>query len=103
LTARAGVVVDASGRAGVVVNRFGHHEYDPLPRNIAFHAQYEGIPRAEGRRAGDIRMFTRSDMGWLWLIPLSDTVTSVGAVIPRTTHQQQAQATAEASLAHYLA
>jgi FADH2-dependent halogenase len=85
-TARVGVVVDASGRAGVVVKRFGRHEYDPLLRNIAFHAQYEGIPRAEGRRAGDIRMFTRPDMGWLWLIPLSDTVTSVGAVIPKAVH-----------------
>ncbi len=66
-----------------MVKRFGRHEYDPLLRNIAVHAQYEGIPRVEGRRAGDIRMFTRSDMGWLWLIPLSDTVMSVGAVIPR--------------------
>ena len=102
-TLRAGVVVDASGRTGVLAKRFGRHEYDPLLRNIAVHAQYEGIPRAEGRRAGDIRMFTRCDMGWLWLIPLSDTVMSVGAVIPRAIHRQQAQATAEASLAHYLA
>ena len=82
-TMRVGAVVDASGRAGVLVKRFGRHEYDPLLRNIAVHAQYEGIPRADGRRAGDIRMFTRPDMGWLWLIPLSDTVMSVGAVIPR--------------------
>ena len=102
-TMRVGAVVDASGRAGVLVKRFGRHEYDPLLRNIAVHAQYEGIPRADGRRAGDIRMFTRPDMGWLWLIPLSDTVMSVGAVIPRAVHRQQAQATAEASLAHYLA
>ena len=102
-TARLGVVVDASGRAAVVVKRFGRHEYDPILRNIAVHAQYEGIPRAEGRRAGDIRMFTRPDMGWLWLIPLSDTVTSVGAVIPKAVHQREAKATAEESLAHYLA
>jgi flavin-dependent dehydrogenase len=102
-SARVGVVVDASGRAGLVVKRFGHHEVDPLLRNIAVHAQYEGIPRAAGRRAGDIRMFTRPDMGWLWLIPLSDTVTSVGAVIPKTVHLREAKATAEESLAHYLA
>jgi len=101
--ARVGVVVDASGRAGVLAKRFGRHEYDPLLRNIAVHAQYEGIPRAEGRRAGDIRMFTRPDMGWLWLIPLSDTVTSVGAVIPKAVHQRETKATAEESLAHYLA
>jgi len=102
-TARVGVVVDASGRAGVLVKRFGRHEHDPLLRNVAVHAQYEGIPRNAGRRAGDIRMFTRPDMGWLWLIPLSDTVTSVGAVIPRTVHLREAEPTAEESLAHYLA
>ena len=101
-TVRVGAVVDASGRAGLLVKRFGRHEYDPVLRNIAVHAQYEGIPRAEGRRAGDIRMFTRPDMGWLWLIPLSNTVISVGAVIPREVHRRQARPTAEASLDHYL-
>jgi len=101
--ARVGVVVDASGRAGVVVKRFGRHAFDPLLQNIAVHAQYEGIPRAEGRRAGDIRMFTRPDMGWLWMIPLSDTVISVGAVIPKAVHRRESKATAEESLAHYLA
>ena len=102
-TARVGVVVDASGKAGVVVKRFARHEHDPLLLNIAVHAQYEGIPRDAGRRAGDIRMFTRPDMGWLWLIPLSDAVTSVGAVIPRTVHLREAGPTADESLAHYLA
>src|SRR6266403_1824432 len=102
-TLRAGVVVDASGRAGVLVKRFGRHEYDPLLRNIAVHAQYEGIPRATGRRAGDIRMFTRPDMGWLWFIPLSETVISVGAVIPQVVHRRESRPTPEESLAHYLA
>lgn len=100
---RVGVVVDASGRAGLLAKRFGTHERDPLLLNIAVHAQYEGIPRSAGRQAGDIRMFTRPDMGWLWLIPLSDTVTSVGAVIPRTVHLREAKPTGEESLAHYLA
>ena len=101
-TMRVGVVVDASGRAGLVVKRFARHARDPLLLNIAVHAQYEGIPRPTGRRAGDIRMFTRPDMGWLWLIPLSSTVISVGAVIPRTVHLREAKPTAEESLAHYL-
>ena len=101
--ARVAAVVDASGRAGVIVNRYGRHEYDPMLQNIAVHAQYTGVPRAEGRRAGDIRMFTRADMGWLWFIPLSDTVTSIGAVIPKTTHRHEAKASAEASLEHYFA
>jgi flavin-dependent dehydrogenase len=99
---RAGVVVDASGRAGFLAKKLGRHEFDPLLRNIAVHAQFEDIPRPSGRRAGDIRMFTRPDMGWLWLIPLSDTVTSVGAVIPQAVHRRESKTTPEESLAHYV-
>lgn len=101
--ARVGVIVDASGRAGFLAKTLGRHAFDPRLRNIAVHAQYENIPRLPGRRAGDIRMFTRPDMGWLWLIPLSDTVTSVGAVIPQAVHRRESRATPEESLAHYLA
>jgi flavin-dependent dehydrogenase len=101
-TVRVGVVVDASGRAGFLAKKLGRHAFDPLLRNIAVHAQYENIPRLPGRRAGDIRMFTRPDMGWLWLIPLSDTVTSVGAVIPQAVHRRESKATPEESLTHYL-
>ena len=101
--ARVAAVVDASGQAGVIVKRFGRHEYDPMLQNVAIHAQVVGVPRAEGRRAGDIRMFTRPDMGWLWLIPLTDTVMSIGAVIPKTTHRREAKESAEACLDHYFA
>jgi flavin-dependent dehydrogenase len=101
-TVRAGVVVDASGRAGLLAKKLGRHAFDPVLRNIAVHAQFEDIPRPIGRRAGDIRMFTRPDMGWLWLIPLTDTVTSVGAVIPQAVHRRESKATPEASLAHYV-
>ena len=101
-TVRAGVVVDASGRAGFLAKKLGRHAFDPVLRNIAVHAQFEDIPRPAGRRAGDIRMFTRPDMGWLWLIPLTDTVTSVGAVIPQAVHRRESKATPEASLAHYV-
>src|SRR4029077_10031861 len=34
-SARVAAVVDASGRAGVIVNRYGRHEYDPLLQNVA--------------------------------------------------------------------
>jgi flavin-dependent dehydrogenase len=102
-TVRVGAVVDASGRAGFLAKKLGRHEVDPLLRNIAVHAQYEGVPRSEGRRAGDIRMFTRPDMGWIWFIPLSETVMSVGAVIPQAVHRPRAKPTAEESLESYLA
>jgi len=99
---RVGFVVDASGRTGFLTKKLGHHEFDPVLRNIAVHAQYEGIPRLEGRRAGDIRMFTRADMGWIWLIPISQSVTSVGAVIPQSVHRRESKAVPEDSLTHYL-
>jgi flavin-dependent dehydrogenase len=102
-TVRVGAVVDASGRAGFLAKTLGHHEVDPLLRNIAVHAQYEGVPRSEGRRAGDIRMFTRPDMGWIWFIPLSETTMSVGAVIPQPIHRRESKPTPEESLEHYLA
>ena len=99
---RAGVVVDASGRTGFLAKKLGRHTFDPVLRNIAVHAQYENIPRLPGRRAGDIRMFTRPDMGWLWLIPISETVMSVGAVIPQAVHRRESKATPEESLTHYV-
>jgi FADH2-dependent halogenase len=99
---RVAFVVDASGRAGFLTKKLGRHEFDPVLRNLAVHAQYEGIPRLEGRRAGDIRMFTRADMGWIWLIPISESVTSVGAVIPQSVHRRESKAVPEDSLTHYL-
>jgi flavin-dependent dehydrogenase len=100
---RVGIVVDASGRAGFLARTLGRHEMDPLLRNIAVHAQYEGIPRRQGRRSGDIRMLTRADTGWVWLIPISPGVTSVGAVIPQTVYNRESKTSAEESLEHFIA
>jgi FADH2-dependent halogenase len=101
-SARVAAVVDASGRAGFLARTLGRHEHDPMLQQIAVHAQYEGVPRAEGRSAGDIRVLTRTDVGWLWLIPISETVTSVGAVVPTALHRREARPTAEESLEHYI-
>jgi flavin-dependent dehydrogenase len=101
-TARVAAVVDASGRAGFLARRIGRYETDAILQHVAVHAQYEGIPRAEGRAAGDIRVLTRPDVGWIWLIPISETVTSVGAVVPQALHRRESKATADESLDHYL-
>lgn len=100
---RARMVVDASGRGSLLAKRFGKREFDPVLRNIAVHAQFEGVSRREGRRAGDIQMVTRPDRGWFWFIPLSEKVTSVGAVIPRSVHQVKARRIPEESLRYYVA
>ncbi|MEO8678358.1 MAG: tryptophan 7-halogenase [Vicinamibacterales bacterium] len=100
---RVGAVIDASGRAGFLAKRFGERRHDPLLRNIAVHRQYDGIPRSEGRRAGDIRMVTRPDKGWFWLIPISATTTSVGVVVPQAVYNQVAKPTPAETLAHFVA
>ncbi|HEY7037995.1 MAG TPA: NAD(P)/FAD-dependent oxidoreductase [Methylomirabilota bacterium] len=101
-TARVAAVVDASGRAGFLSRKIGGYEHDRLLQHVAVHAQYEGVPRPEGRAAGDIRVLTRTDVGWIWLIPLSETVTSVGAVVPQALHRRESKPTADESLDHYL-
>jgi FADH2-dependent halogenase len=101
-TARVQAVVDASGRAGLLARRIGGHQEDPLLQHVAVHAQYEGIPRPAGRAAGDIRVLTRSDVGWVWLIPISERLTSVGIVVPKELHRREGRPTAEESLDHYL-
>lgn len=102
LRVRVAAVVDASGRAGFLAKRVGRRQKDPVLNNIAVHRQYTGIPRSDGRRAGDIRMVTRPDRGWFWFIPISDTVMSVGAVVPQAVYHATAQRTPEETLAHYL-
>jgi flavin-dependent dehydrogenase len=99
---RVAAVIDASGRAGVVAARVGERRQDPVLQNIAVHRQYEGVPRREGRRAGDIRMVTRPDRGWFWFIPLSETVMSVGAVVPQASYRAAAMATPDETLTRFI-
>jgi flavin-dependent dehydrogenase len=100
--ARVQAVVDASGRAGLLARRIGGYETDVMLQHVSVHAQYEGIPRASGRAAGDIRVLTRADVGWVWLIPISERLTSVGVVVPQAVHRRESRATAEESLERYL-
>ena len=102
-TVRAKAVVDASGRHGFLAKRFGTRVIDPILQNIAVHGQFTNVPRAEGRRAGDIRMVTRPDRGWFWFIPISPTVMSVGAVLPKAVYHASPRRSPEQALAAFIA
>ncbi len=80
---RAAAVVDASGRVGLLARKLGLRVAEPRVANIAIFAHYSGVPRREGRRAGDISIIARHDLGWFWFIPISGALTSVGVVLPR--------------------
>lgn len=83
VTLRARALVDASGRAALLAHRFSLRVDEPDLANVAIFSHYAHVPRADGRRAGDIRLVARPDLGWFWMIPISDELTSVGAVLPR--------------------
>ena len=79
----AEVVIDASGQAGFLAKRLRLRRVDPDLRHVAAYAHFEGVAQPSGERAGDIRIVSRRDMSWIWLIPLSEALTSVGVVMPR--------------------
>ena len=81
---RARALIDASGRAALLAHRFNLRVDEPGLANVAVFAHFAGVPRGEGRRAGDIRVVARADLGWFWLIPISDELMSVGVVLPQS-------------------
>jgi flavin-dependent dehydrogenase len=92
---RARVVIDASGRGGVLSRKFNLRVDEPRLANIALFSHYSGVPRQSGRRAGDIRIVARPDLGWFWLIPISEELTSVGVVLPGTEVRSRATDTTQ--------
>jgi flavin-dependent dehydrogenase len=72
-------LIDASGRDGVLARQQGSRQMDPRHRRAAVFAHYRGVPRREGRDAGNIVMILMTD-GWFWFIPFKNGVTSVGVV-----------------------
>src|SRR5262249_31926222 len=81
---KARFLLDASGRDAFVAGKRSLREMTPHLRKAAVFAHYEGIPRGEGRYAGDIVMVVLRD-GWIWMIPLPEGRTSVGLVMEGST------------------
>jgi flavin-dependent dehydrogenase len=80
---RARAIIDASGRGSLLSRKFNLRVDEAAFANIAVFSHYSAVPRQEGRRAGDIRIVSRNDLGWFWLIPISEELMSVGVVLPR--------------------
>jgi flavin-dependent dehydrogenase len=81
---QARYLLDCSGRQTVLGSFFKLKKtYDHLQKFSVF-AHYENIDRLPGRDATLIRMVRGLDR-WFWMIPLTDTRTSVGVVVDTTT------------------
>ncbi len=96
---RARVVVDASGQAAMLQNRFKLRLWDPMLNKGAVWTYWEGAYRDTGRDEGATMVLqTKSKNGWFWYIPQHDNVVSVGVVAPfdylfkgRSGHEQTYQ------------
>jgi halogenation protein CepH len=80
--ARARFVADASGNTGKFYTHVGTREYSKFFQNIALFAYYENGGRLPEPNSGNILCAAFSE-GWFWYIPLSSTLTSVGAVVAK--------------------
>ena len=79
----ATVVVDASGQAAMLQNRFRLRLWDPVLNKGAIWAYWEGAYRDTGRDEGATMVVQTPDKhGWFWYIPLHDNIVSVGVVAP---------------------
>jgi halogenation protein CepH len=81
--ARARFVIDASGHRSRLHNAVGgQREYSPFFQNLALFGYFEGGRRLPEPNSGNILCAAFSS-GWFWYIPLSPSLTSVGAVVKR--------------------
>jgi len=82
-TIRARHVVDASGHASRLARLAGRRVNSEFFRNVAVYGYYEDAARQPAPNAGNI-ITSAFEHGWCWFIPLSDTLTSVGAVVDQS-------------------
>ena len=79
----AKVVVDASGQAALLQNRFKLRLWDPVLNKGAIWTYWQGAYRDTGRDEGATMVLQTPDkQGWFWYIPLHDNTVSVGVVAP---------------------
>jgi len=78
---RCQLVVDASGRSTVLGSQLRLKQHDPLFNQFAVHNWFEEVDRGPADTADYIHIHILPlPRAWVWLIPISGTVTSVGVV-----------------------
>ncbi len=82
-------LIDASGRAGIMANRYlQNRRFHRVFMNVAVWGYWEGVQRLPGERSGAIAVGSVPD-GWIWAIPFSDGQMSVGLVLHKDEFQRQ--------------
>jgi halogenation protein CepH len=85
--ARARFVVDAAGHQSKLHEGVGERVFAKFFQNIALYGYFENGKRMPSPQEGNI-LCAAFDEGWFWYIPLSPTLTSVGAVVSKEQHAE---------------
>jgi halogenation protein CepH len=73
-------VVDASGHTSTIARHAGKRIFSKFFRNLALFGYFKNAGRLPAPNSGNI-FCAAFEKGWFWYIPLSDMLTSVGAII----------------------
>jgi len=80
----ARLVVDASGRSTLLASQLGIKRNDPQFDQFAVHCWFVDFDRGPAATAADVHIHVLPKArSWLWQIPVSDSVTSLGIVTRR--------------------
>lgn len=78
------IVVDASGRNTLLGRQLRLKIKDPIFNQYAVHAWFEDVDRGDADVANHIHIyFLPIERGWVWQIPITDKVTSMGVVLEK--------------------
>ncbi|HSI15854.1 MAG TPA: NAD(P)/FAD-dependent oxidoreductase [Chthoniobacter sp.] len=87
-TLRARYVIDASGRNTVIGQQQGLKKSYANLNKFAVFAHYENVRRPPGDDGCTLTRMVRAKDRWFWVIPLSDTKTSIGMVTDTANFKQ---------------
>jgi flavin-dependent dehydrogenase len=83
---RGRYLLDASGQGAVASRHLGTRRTadEPHLRKVAYFNHFENVSRADGPKGGN-PLIAMMDEGWFWLIPITETRTSIGMVLDAET------------------
>jgi 1H-pyrrole-2-carbonyl-[peptidyl-carrier protein] chlorinase len=85
----AKVVIDASGRNTLLGRQLNLKKKDPLFNQFAVHTWYEDVDRGNDNASDHIHIyFLKVERGWVWQIPITDKITSMGVVVDKNVFRE---------------
>ncbi len=95
------VVVDASGRGTILGRQLNLKVNDPIFNQFAVHAWFKDLNRGTGPSAEYIHIyFLPIEQGWVWQIPITEEITSVGVVTKKEDFKKSKGNTEEFFMEH---